>query len=289
MIKINTLRALKECGVVAVVRGNSKEVGVEISKACVKGGVKALEVAYTNKFANDIIKELCEIYEGQDDVVIGAGTVLDAETARAAMLAGAKYIVSPAFDLETAKICNRYKVPYLPGIMTINEIITAHEAGVDFVKLFPGSSFGQGYVKAIKGPLPYANIMVTGGVNIDNIDSWIKAGVDAVGCGVVCNGFVTQLLDLGPGGLRLQQGMIDMGQDLFAVHVRSSVVLLAGTAHLCHAHSAECDRSHRCRCTNDAQHQTGNQECEPFQTTFHNTVPPENYCFFLKIMSLLNT
>ena len=180
MIKINTLRALKECGVVAVVRGNSKEVGVEISKACVKGGVKALEVTYTNKFANDIIKELSEIYEGQDDVVIGAGTVLDA---RAAMLAGAKYIVSPAFDLETAKICNRYKVPYLPGIMTINEIIAAHEAGVDFVKLFPGSAFGQGYVKAIKGPLPYANIMVTGGVNIDNLDSWIKAGVDAVGIG----------------------------------------------------------------------------------------------------------
>ena len=183
MIKINTLRALKECGVVAVVRGNSKEVGVEISKACVKGGVKALEVTYTNKFANDIIKELSEIYEGQDDVVIGAGTVLDAETARAAMLAGAKYIVSPAFDLETAKICKRYKVPYLPGIMTINEIIAAHEAGVDFVKLFPGSAFGQGYVKAIKGPLPYANIMVTGGVNIDNLDSWIKAGVDAVGIG----------------------------------------------------------------------------------------------------------
>ena len=183
MIKINTLRALKECGVVAVVRGNSKEVGVEISKACVKGGVKALEVTYTNKFANDIIKELSEIYEGHDDVVIGAGTVLDAETARAAMLAGAKYIVSPAFDLETAKICNRYKVPYLPGIMTINEIIAAHEAGVDFVKLFPGSAFGQGYVKAIKGPLPYANIMVTGGVNIDNLDSWIKAGVDAVGIG----------------------------------------------------------------------------------------------------------
>lgn len=183
MIKINTLKALKECGVVAVVRGNSKEVGVEISKACVKGGVKALEVTYTNKFANDIIKELCEIYDDQDDVVIGAGTVLDAETARAAMLAGAKYIVSPGFDLETAKICNRYKVPYLPGIMTINEIITAHEAGVDFVKLFPGSAFGQGYVKAIKGPLPYANIMVTGGVNIDNIDSWIKAGVDAVGIG----------------------------------------------------------------------------------------------------------
>ncbi len=183
MIKINTLKALRDCGVVAVVRGNSRKVGVEISKACVEGGVKAIEVTYTNKFANDIIKEISEIYEGQDDVVIGAGTVLDAETARAAMLAGAKYIVSPAFDIETAKICNRYKVPYLPGVMTINEIITAHEAGVDFVKLFPGSAFDSSYVKAIKGPLPYANVMVTGGVNIDNIDTWVKAGVDAIGIG----------------------------------------------------------------------------------------------------------
>lgn len=183
MIKINTLKALADCGVVAVVRGNSKEVGVEISKACIKGGVKAIEVTYTNKFANDIIKDLSEEFDEQEDVIIGAGTVLDSETARAAMLAGAKYIVSPGFSAETAKICNRYKVPYIPGVMTINEVIEAHEVGVDFVKLFPGSAFGQGYIKAIKGPLPYANIMVTGGVNLDNLDSWIKAGVDAVGIG----------------------------------------------------------------------------------------------------------
>ena len=137
--------------------------------------------AFTDVTMGRIVDKCKTTKDGK--LVIGAGTVLDAETARAAMLAGAKYIVSPAFDLETAKICNRYKVPYLPGIMTINEIITAHEAGVDFVKLFPGSAFGQGYVKAIKGPLPYANIMVTGGVNIDNIDSWIKVGVDAVGIG----------------------------------------------------------------------------------------------------------
>ena len=183
MIKINTLKSLANYGVVAVVRGNSKEVGVEISRSCIKGGVKVIEVTYTNKFANDIIKELSEEFQSQDDVIIGAGTVLDAETARAAMLAGAKYIVSPAFDAETAKICNRYKVPYIPGVMTINEIIEAHEVGVDFVKLFPGSAFGQGYIKAIKGPIPYANIMVTGGVNLENLDSWIKAGVDVVGIG----------------------------------------------------------------------------------------------------------
>lgn len=183
MIKMNTLKALSNCGVVAVVRGNSKEVGVEISQSCIKGGVKAIEVAYTNKFANDIIKELSKEFENQDDVIIGAGTVLDAQTARLAMLAGAKYIVSPGFNFETAKICNRYKVPYIPGVMTINEMIEAHEVGVDFVKLFPGSAFGQEYIKAIKGPLPYSNIMVTGGVNLDNLDSWIKAGVDVVGIG----------------------------------------------------------------------------------------------------------
>lgn len=183
MIKINTLKSLANSGIVAVVRGNSKEVGVEIARSCIKGGIKAIEVTYTNKFANDIIKELSEEFENQDDVIIGAGTVLDAETARVAMLAGAKYIVSPGFSLETARICNRYKVPYIPGIMTINEIIEAHEVGVDFIKLFPGSAFGQGYIKAIKGPLPYANIMVTGGVNLDNLDSWIKAGVDTVGIG----------------------------------------------------------------------------------------------------------
>ena len=183
MVKINTLKALTDCGVVAVVRGNSKEVGVEMSRYCIRGGVKAIEVTYTNKFANDIIKDLSEEFENQDDVIIGAGTVLDPETARTAMLAGAKYIVSPGFDVETAKICNRYKVPYIPGVMTINEIVSAHESGVDVIKLFPGSAFGSSYIKAIKGPLPYANIMVTGGVNIDNIDSWIKAGVDAVGIG----------------------------------------------------------------------------------------------------------
>ena len=183
MIKINTLKALVDCGVVAVVRGESKEVGVNIAKSCIEGGVKAIEVAYTNKFANDIIKELAEEFDNDKEVIIGAGTVLDTETARAAMLAGAKYIVSPSFNAETAKICNRYKVPYIPGVMTINEIVAAHEVGVDVIKLFPGSAFGQSYIKAIKGPIPYANVMVTGGVNLDNLDSWIKAGVDAVGIG----------------------------------------------------------------------------------------------------------
>lgn len=183
MVKIKVLKALEKCGVVAVVRGNTREVGVKISEACIKGNVKAIEVAYTNKFANDIIKELYEKYEKFEDVVIGAGTVLDSETARLAILAGAKYIVSPSFSEETAKLCNRYKIPYIPGVMTINEIVKAHENGVDVVKVFPGSAFGPGYVGAIKGPLPYASVMVTGGVNLENIDLWKKAGVDLIGIG----------------------------------------------------------------------------------------------------------
>ena len=183
MIKIKVLKALEQCGVVAVVRGNTREIGMKISEACIKGNVKAIEVAYTNKFANDIIKELHDKYDKFEDIVIGAGTVLDSETARLAILAGAKYIVSPSFSEETAKLCNRYKIPYIPGVMTINEIVKAHENGVDIVKIFPGSAFGPGYVGSIKGPLPYASVMVTGGVNLENIDLWQKAGVDLVGIG----------------------------------------------------------------------------------------------------------
>lgn len=183
MKKMKVLKALQECGVVAVVRGNRKETGINIAKACIKGNVKAIEVTYTNKFANEIIRELSEEFKTQDDVVIGAGTVLDPETARLAILQGAEYIVSPSFNLETATLCNRYKVAYIPGVMTINEIVLAHESGVDVIKLFPGSAFGPSYIKAIKGPLPYANVMVTGGVNIDNLDTWINAGADLVGIG----------------------------------------------------------------------------------------------------------
>ena len=183
MKKMNILKSLVDCGVVAVVRGKTKEVGVDIAKACVKGNVKGLEITFTNKYAADIIKELANIYECREDIVIGAGTVLDAETARIAILAGAKNIVSPSFNKETAILCNRYKVPYIPGVMTINEIVSSHEVGVDIVKIFPGSVYGPSYIKAIKGPLPYASMMVTGGVNINNIGEWFKSGVDLVGIG----------------------------------------------------------------------------------------------------------
>lgn len=183
MFRVRVLEALKSCGVVAVVRGTTKEIGVKISESCINGSVKAIEVTYTNKFANEIIKDLSEKYYKNVDVVIGAGTVLDSETARMAILAGAQYIVSPSFNKDTANLCNRYNIPYIPGVMTINEIVTAYESGVDVIKLFPGNAFGQGYISSVKAPLPHVNIMVTGGVNLENIDTWVKAGASIVGIG----------------------------------------------------------------------------------------------------------
>ncbi|WP_028044526.1 bifunctional 4-hydroxy-2-oxoglutarate aldolase/2-dehydro-3-deoxy-phosphogluconate aldolase [Candidatus Stoquefichus massiliensis] len=183
MKKSETIMELKKQGVVAVIRGHSLSEGIEISKACIKGGLKAIEMAYTNTSASEIIKQLCEIYKEDQEVCIGAGTVLDAPTARMAILAGAKYIVSPSFDKETAILCNRYGIPYIPGCMTIKEIVTAMEAGSEIIKLFPGSAFGPGYIGAIRSPLPQVSLMVTGGVNLDNVQDWFKAGVDAIGVG----------------------------------------------------------------------------------------------------------
>jgi 2-dehydro-3-deoxyphosphogluconate aldolase / (4S)-4-hydroxy-2-oxoglutarate aldolase len=183
MKKLSTLSKLTECGVVAVVRADSKEEAVKISEACVEGGIKGIEVTFTVQGADEVIKELASLYKDNDDVVIGAGTVLDAVTARIAILAGAEFVVSPAFDAETAKLCNLYSVPYMPGCMTITEMKQALEAGVDIVKLFPGNAFGPDFVKSVKAPLPQVNIMPTGGVDLNNVEQWIKNGCVAVGVG----------------------------------------------------------------------------------------------------------
>lgn len=182
MKKQDILNKLIASGVVAVVRANSATDAYKISTACIDGGIHAIEVTFTVDYAHDVIKDLKKQVK-PGELLIGAGTVLDSETARIAILNGADFIVSPAFDLETAKLCNRYQVPYLPGCVTITEIVKAMESGVDIVKLFPGSLAGPSYVKAIKGPLPYANIMPTGGVSLNNVAEWIKAGCVAVGIG----------------------------------------------------------------------------------------------------------
>lgn len=180
MTKSDIMQALKKQGVVAVIRGDTKEEGYNISKACIEGGLTAIEVAYTNNQASVIIEDLNKAYP---EALIGAGTVLDDVTARMAIMAGAKYIVSPSFNSKTALLCNRYGVPYIPGCMTIREIVEAMETGSEMIKLFPGSAFGPSYVSAIKSPLPQTSIMVTGGVNLNNLADWVKAGVEAVGIG----------------------------------------------------------------------------------------------------------
>ena len=183
MKKSEVITEIKRQKIVAVIRGNSYEEGLQISKACIEGGIGAIEMAYTNAAASSIITALNEEYADDPSVCIGAGTVLDAPTARMAVLAGAKYIVSPSFDYDTAIMCNRYGVPYIPGCMTITEIVKAMEAGSEVVKLFPGSAFGTKYISAVRSPLPQVSMMVTGGVNLDNVQEWLKAGVDAVGVG----------------------------------------------------------------------------------------------------------
>jgi len=180
--RINVLQKLMQSGVVAVVRAENSEQAIKITEACMKGGIAAIEITFTIPEAAQVIADLRKAYS-PEEMIIGAGTVLDPETARIAILAGAQYIVSPSLNLETVKLCNRYQVPVMPGAMTIAEVIAAMEAGADIVKIFPGDAFGPSFIKAIKGPIPQAPLMPTGGVNLENVGEWIKAGCVAVGIG----------------------------------------------------------------------------------------------------------
>ena len=131
----------------------------------------------------EFIQFMSEKYRNNEKIVIGAGTVLDPETARAVILAGANYVVSPGLNVETIKLCNRYRVPMLPGVMSPTEAITALEAGCDIIKVFPGNVVGPGAISSFKGPLPQGDFMPSGGVDVDNVDKWLKAGACAVGTG----------------------------------------------------------------------------------------------------------
>ncbi len=181
MKKYEIEKKLIDCGVVAVIRANSIEEATRLADAVSKGGITGLEITFTVPGAADVIKAL----SAKEDAsyIVGAGTVLDAATARIAILNGAQFIVSPAFDKETAELCNVYQIPYMSGCFTINEIIVALKAGVDIIKVFPGSNASPSYFKAVHGPLPQANLMPTGGVSLENAKDWIKAGAIAIGTG----------------------------------------------------------------------------------------------------------
>jgi len=183
MRRLQIVKKISEYGIVAVIRATSEEECVKIIEAVKKGGIKAIEITMTVPGAVDIIKELSKIYKDDEEVLIGAGTVLDPETARACILAGAKYIISPSLNPETVKLCNRYRVAIIPGVMTVKESIEALELGVEILKVFPGNAFGPSIISSLKGPLPQANFMPTGGISLGNVKEWIKAGAVAVGTG----------------------------------------------------------------------------------------------------------
>ena len=182
MEKEKVLQKMTDAGLVAVVRANTADEAIRIADACLEGGCPSIELTFTVPGAHKVIEALANKYQN-GEMLLGAGTVLDSETARTAILSGANYVVSPGFNLEAAKLCNRYRVPYMPGCMTITEVLTAMEAGVDIVKIFPADLFGPKIIKDIKGPLPHAKMMPTGGVEVSNVDQWIKAGAVAVGAG----------------------------------------------------------------------------------------------------------
>ncbi|KLU62250.1 KHG/KDPG aldolase [Peptococcaceae bacterium CEB3] len=151
--KWDILNKITSSGLVVVVRAENATVAKKIMEACLEGGAPAIEITYTVPGATRVIEELAKVYT-PDQIMIGAGTVLDQETARISILAGAQYVVSPYLDPATIKLCNRYQVPCMPGVMTIEGVIQAMELGADILKVFPGEAFGSQIIKSIKGPLP---------------------------------------------------------------------------------------------------------------------------------------
>lgn len=180
--KIKNLRKIMDTGVIAVIRASSQEEALEISEAVKLGGIDIVEITLTVPDAISVIGGLRKAY-GSDEILLGAGTVLDPETARAAILAGAEYIVCPNLNPEVIRLCNRYQKICMPGCLTPTEIVNALELGADVIKLFPGTLLGPDSVKALKGPLPQAEFVPTGGVTLENADLWIKSGCLAVGVG----------------------------------------------------------------------------------------------------------
>ncbi len=182
MEKTKVLQRISDKGIVAVVRAESEEQALKIAEACIKGGIDAIEITFTVPRAEKVIERLCKEYDAET-LLVGAGTVLDAETARVAMMAGAAFVVSPGFDEGVVKLCNRYRVPVMAGVMTVTEAMQAMSAGADVLKVFPAELFGPAIIKAFKGPLPHGVFMPTGGVDTENVAQWIKAGAFAVGVG----------------------------------------------------------------------------------------------------------
>jgi 2-dehydro-3-deoxyphosphogluconate aldolase / (4S)-4-hydroxy-2-oxoglutarate aldolase len=179
--RAEVVREIEACGVVAVIRLKDAGKLRAVVDALAEGGVRALEITMTVPRAIETIGELAPALP--EGFLLGAGTILDPETARLAILAGARFVVGPVFRPEVIAMCHRYDVPAMPGCFTPTEILSAWEAGADVVKVFPATALGPGYLKDVGGPLPQVKLMPTGGVSIENAGDWIRAGAIAVGVG----------------------------------------------------------------------------------------------------------
>jgi 2-dehydro-3-deoxyphosphogluconate aldolase/(4S)-4-hydroxy-2-oxoglutarate aldolase len=175
------IQGVEASGVVAVIRMKDADKLRFVIDALLEGGVRALELTMTVPGAIKLIEQLAKNLPGE--FYLGAGTVLDPETARQVILAGATYIVSPILNLDTIALCHRYDVAAMPGCFTPTEILTAWQAGADLVKVFPATALGPGYFKDIRAPMPQLRLMPTGGVTLANAGEWIKAGAVAIGVG----------------------------------------------------------------------------------------------------------
>lgn len=181
MSRVSILARIIECGIIAVVRSESPEPLVKAVRALADGGVTAAEITFTVPDAPDVIRQVRK--ELGDAIVLGAGTVLDPETARLAILAGADFLVSPVVNFDVIKLAHRYDKAVMPGAFTPTEILSAWEAGADVVKVFPAEVGGPSYFKAIRGPLPQIRIMPTGGVDLSTAEAFLKAGACCLGVG----------------------------------------------------------------------------------------------------------
>lgn len=178
---MNMMERLEGSGVVAIVRLDDYAHAPDMARALADGGVEAIEFTYTNPAAGDAVNAT-KVALGER-MLVGAGTVLDPETARAAILLGADYIVTPTVQVDTIRLCQRYSVPTVIGAFTPTEILTAWEAGASVVKVFPASVGGPRYLKDVRGPLPHVKLMPTGGVSFENAADFIKAGAVGVAMG----------------------------------------------------------------------------------------------------------
>jgi 2-dehydro-3-deoxyphosphogluconate aldolase / (4S)-4-hydroxy-2-oxoglutarate aldolase len=181
MKKWENLIRLKESGLIAVIRRPKESQIHAIAEALVAGGVGALEITLDTPGALQMIKDVKGKFG--DEVLVGAGTVLDAVSAKGAIDAGSDFVFCPSFDLETVQITNRYGRISIPGVMTPTEIVQAYSAGADLLKIFPGAALGVDYIKDLQGPLGHIPMMPTGGVSLDNVDQFIRNGAVAVGAG----------------------------------------------------------------------------------------------------------